>query len=114
MIAASDIVKKLRIGQNMRDLMTKTNLVMMAEPGKFVGTEKGKNPVQFELTTNATIGLSAAFFSNSALCISCSNLLPDCRLVSRMAIKLHFSAHRSAAGDTAGARLHKDLGQTDH
>jgi hypothetical protein len=40
--------------------------------------------------------------------------LPDCRLVSRMAIKLHFSAHRSAAGDTAGARLHKDLGQTDH
>ena len=58
MIAASDIVKKLRIGQNMRDLMTKTNLVMMAEPGKFVGTERGKNLVQFELTTNATIGLS--------------------------------------------------------
>jgi predicted transcriptional regulator len=58
MIAASDIVKKLRNGQNMRDLMTKTYLVMMAEPEKFVETERGKNPVQFELTTNGLIGLS--------------------------------------------------------
>jgi hypothetical protein len=45
MIAASDIVKKLRNGQNMPDLMKKTNLVMMAEPEKFAGTEKGRNPV---------------------------------------------------------------------
>jgi hypothetical protein len=35
----------------MRDLMKTTNLVMMAEPEKFAGTEKGRNPVQFEPTT---------------------------------------------------------------
>jgi hypothetical protein len=58
MIAASDIVKKLRNGQNMRDLMKKTNLVMMAEPEKFAGTEKGRNPVQFELTKNGLIDFS--------------------------------------------------------
>jgi hypothetical protein len=58
LIAASDIVKKLRNGQDMRDLMRKTNLVMMAEPEKFVGTEKGRNPVQFELTPNGLIDFS--------------------------------------------------------
>jgi hypothetical protein len=31
--------------------MKTTNLVMMAEPEKFAGTEKGRNPVQFEPTT---------------------------------------------------------------
>jgi hypothetical protein len=45
MIAASDIVKKLRNGQNMQDLIRKTSLVMMAEPEEFVETEKGKSPV---------------------------------------------------------------------
>jgi hypothetical protein len=50
MTAASDTVEKLRNGQNMRDLMRKTNLVMMAEPEKFVETETGKNPVQYEAT----------------------------------------------------------------
>jgi len=58
MTAASDIVKKLRNGQNMRDLMRKTNPVMMAEPEKFVETEKGKNLVQYEVTINARAGLS--------------------------------------------------------
>ena len=32
--------------------------VMIAEPEKFVGTEKGKNLVQFELTTNGMIGFN--------------------------------------------------------
>ena len=58
MIAALNIVEKLRNGQNMRDLMIKTNPVMMAEPEKFAGTEKGRNPVRFELTTNGLIDFS--------------------------------------------------------
>jgi hypothetical protein len=29
-------------------------------------------------------------------------------------IKPNFRAHRSAAGDTDGTHLHKDLGQKDH
>jgi len=57
MTAASDIVKKLRNGQNMRDLMRKTNLVMTAEPEKFVETEKGKNLVQYEAAINSRAGL---------------------------------------------------------
>jgi hypothetical protein len=44
--------------------MTKTNLVMMAEPEKFVGTERGKNHVQFELTTNGMIGLNYNSFKD--------------------------------------------------
>ena len=64
MIAALDIVKKLQNGQSMQDLMIKTNLVMMAEPEKFVGTERGKNPVQFELTTNGMIGFNYNSFSD--------------------------------------------------
>ena len=58
MIAASDIVEELQSGQSMRDLMSKTNLVMMAEPEIYVETEKGKNPVQFELMKNETINPS--------------------------------------------------------
>jgi hypothetical protein len=58
MIAASNIVKKLQSGQSMRDLMSKMNLVMMAEPETYVETEKGKHPVQFELMKNATINPS--------------------------------------------------------
>ena len=50
MTAASDTVEKLRNGQNMRDLMRKTNLVMMAEPEIFVEAEKGKNLVQYDVT----------------------------------------------------------------
>ena len=57
MTAASDTVEKLRNGQNMRDLMRKTNLVMMAEPEKFVETEKGKNLVQYEAAINTRTGL---------------------------------------------------------
>jgi hypothetical protein len=44
--AALDIVKELPNGQNMRDLMRKTSLVMMAEPEEFVETEKAKNRVR--------------------------------------------------------------------
>ena len=66
MIAASDIVKRLRNGQSMRDLMSKTNPVMMAEAETYVEKEKGKNPVQFELMKNATIQPAPIFIKISA------------------------------------------------
>jgi hypothetical protein len=43
----------------MRDLMRKTNLVMMAEPEESVETEKEKNLVRYEITINAMVGLSS-------------------------------------------------------
>ncbi len=58
MIAALDIVKELPNGQNMRDLMWKTSLVMMAEPEEFVETEKRKNLVRSKVTINAMVGLN--------------------------------------------------------
>jgi hypothetical protein len=57
-IAALDIVKELQNGQNMRDLMRKTSLVMMAEPEEFAEKEKGKNLVRSKVTTNSIVGLS--------------------------------------------------------
>ncbi len=58
MIAALDIVKELPNGQNMRDLMWKTSLVMMAEPEEFVETEKRKNLVRSKVTINAMVDLN--------------------------------------------------------
>ena len=57
-IAALDIVRELPSGQNMRDLMRMTNLVMMAEPEEFAETEKGKNLVRSEVSTNAVPDLN--------------------------------------------------------
>ena len=57
-IAALDIVRELPNGQSMRDLMRMTNPVMMAEPEEFAETEKGKNLVQSEVSTNAILYLN--------------------------------------------------------
>jgi hypothetical protein len=45
MITVSDIVKRLRNGQNMRDMIQPRNPVTMADPALFVEAEKGESPV---------------------------------------------------------------------
>ena len=52
-IAALDIVRELPNGLNMRDSIWRTSLVMMAEPEGYAETEKGKNRVRSEVSTNA-------------------------------------------------------------
>jgi hypothetical protein len=54
--AALNIAKRLPNGQNMRDLIRKTSLVMTAEPEEFAETEKGKNRVRSEVTTECDTG----------------------------------------------------------